>query len=508
MEFLTNIALGTSVLFSPMNILILTGGLILGVFIGALPGLGSSQTCALMLPLTLGMSMEGALIFFTAIYSGSQFGGAIPSIVINVPGTSAAVATAMEGYPMTQQGKADFALGLSTGASSFGGMFAALAAIFVVKPLSQFALLFKSPEMLLVALVGIIIIASVSGNGRQLKKGLLAGFVGLLIGAMSADPVRGRARLDFGFFELYDSFPLIPPLVGIFALNSLLELVGTQQVAPDGMKDIGRFKAVMKGVWATFTHPFILIWSSVIGFFIGVVPGPGIDTAAWMAYSQAKAWCKKPEMFGKGHPAGIIAPEAANNGCTGGALLPTLTLGIPGGATTAIMLAAIILHGVQPGPNIMRDFKPIVYAVLLSCFFGSFLCFFIGMIFNRFSAKISIIPTFYLVPATLLICMVSAYAYRYAMFDVYLMLFFGVIGLIMRKTKVPHMPLVIGLVMGPIAEPNYIRALKISLGNYGTFFSSPISKLLWLVIFGTIFSTYIAPIIKKHIEIKKSMKGK
>jgi putative tricarboxylic transport membrane protein len=362
--------------------------------------------------------------------------------------------------------------------------------------------MFKSPEMFLVAVVGITIIASLSGSGKIFKKGLLAGMVGLLIGAMSADSIHGRPRLDFGFYELYDSFPLIPPLVGLFSFPSLFALVGTQQIAPPGTENIGRWGNVMKGVWGTFKNPFILVWSSFVGLVVGIIPGPGIDTAAFLAYGQAKAWCKNPELFGKGHPAGVIAPEAANNGVTGGALVPTLTLGIPGAATTAIMLATLILHGILPGPNVMRDFPGPVSAVLLACFFGSFLCFFIGMFFNRVAAKVTTIPTEYLLPATLLTTIVSAYAFRYFMFDIYLMLLFGLIGFVMKKNGYPTMPLVLGLVMGPMAEPNFLRALVISLGNYSTFVSSPICIVLLAIIGGTVVSMFLQPVLRQKMPKK------
>ena len=486
---------GAATLMTVENLLWLVLGTAIGIVAGSIPGLSSSNTTAILLPTTLGMTTEGALIFIAAIYVGCQYGGSIPAILLRTPGTAGAGATTLDGYPLAASGKADYALGISLTASAFGGFVAACFAILIVGPISQMALKFGPAEIFLLALVGIAIIVGVSDQSPAM--GLLAGMIGILIGTMPADPSLGHPRLDFGFLELYDAFPDIAAMIGLFAFCSLLELTNPGK-AKAGKQKVGQFRQIWQGAKRVFKAPVTLISSTFIGLFIGVLPGAGINIASFMAYAQAKIWSKDSDKFGTGVPEGIIAPEAANNAVAGGALVPTMTLGIPGSATAAVMLAALVMHGVRPGPQVMRQYPREIYALFLAIIAAALLQWFLGFLYTKYAIKIAMTKNEYLIPAVLATCLMGCFATRQFVFDMWIFIVFGIIGYILSESGFPYVSLVLGIVMGSLAEGYYIIATSISRGSLAIFFQSGFCWAMWLVILAVLLMPIISSLIKRR----------
>lgn len=496
MDVFTLIANGAGVLCDWQIGLLLIGGLAIGLVAGSIPGLSSSNTTAILLPLTLGMSTQGSLVFLGAIYVGCQYGGSIPAILFKAPGTTGAGATTLDGYPLARQGKATFALGVSLTASCVGGVAATLIALFIMKPSAQIALKFGPAEVFLLALVGIAVI--VTASGKDMAKGLLAGVIGLLIAAMPADPALGRPRLTFGLMELFDSIPLVPALVGLFAFPSLISLVGEQSVARHADERIGDIKEILRGAAFTFRKIGNLVRSSLIGLLVGIVPGAGIDVASFLSYGQAKVWSNEPDSFGQGNPEGVLAPEASNNAVASGALVPSIALGIPGSSTMAIMLAALTLHGVNPGPQVMRMYPGEVYALFLSVLVANMLLWPMGALYTKMVSRLSLSNTAYLIPGIFGICLIGSFATRSFVLDMYLFLIFGVIGYILIENDFPLIPLILGLVMGKIAEENFMVSFRLSRGSFEIFFSNAITWVLWAVIVAALVVPQVLPWLRNR----------
>ena len=471
---------GFQTLFTLENLLILILGVFIGTLAGSIPGLSSSNTTAILLPMTLGMGTAGAMVFIGAIYVGCQYGGSIPAILFKTPGTTGAGATTIDGFPLAQQGKATFALGISLTASCAGGVIAALISLFVIKPSAQIALQFGPAEIFLLSLVGIAVI--VTSSEKNMAKGLLAGVMGMLIAIMSADPSLGRPRLTFGLMELYNGIPLIPALVGLFAYPSMISLVGEKSIARNVTEDVGNNRQLFAGVRATIRHFGAVLRSALIGLFVGILPGAGIDVAAFLSYGQAKIFSKHPEEFGHGAPEGVIAAEASNNAVCGGALVPSIALGVPGSSTMAIMLAALTLQGINPGPQVMRMYSGEVYSLFVAVLLANVLLFPIGLLYTKSVSKLSITNMGYLIPGIFTVAMVGCLATRGFLFDMGLFLVFGLLGYIMTENKYPIVPLILGLVMGSIAEENFVVAFRLSKGSFGIFFQNGIDVILWAVI--------------------------
>jgi len=489
---------GLSLLFQLETLWLLFFGLILGMIAGALPGFTSTNATAIMLPLTFLMSTHGALVFIGALYCGAMYGGAIPAILFQIPGTPGAGATMIDGYPMSQQGKADIALGISLCASSLGGFISAIILIIILPIMVNYALRFGPSELFLISLLGITVIASLSGSGVHMKKGLIAGLLGILVSLIPADPVYVRPRIWFGFWELYDQIPLVPIMMGLYAYPILLSLALKDRVVEVDLEgvEVGSFSKQMEGIKEVFRRPITVIRSVLLGFFIGAIPGTGAGIATFVSYGQAMTWSKHPEKFGKGEPDGIIAAEAANNAVTCGAMIPTFTLGIPGSGTTAMMLVAIIMHNLRPGPQLIRESAEPLYTLLAALLIAPILLLPIGFLFNRLSAKLTLLSSEYLVPSIIAMCIVGSYAVRLFTLDIYISLLFGLIGLTMNRLGYPIIPFVLGIILGPIAEANILRALRISGGDWSVLYGSTICITLWILLIAIIFALIIFPIFR------------
>ena len=480
-------------LFSWQNLFYINVGIAVGIFVGAMPGLTATMAIALLLPLTFGLYPGTAILLLLAVYSGAMYRGSIPAILINTPGTPAAAATAMDGYQLARQGKAGQALKITLIASTIGGLISSLAMLLFGPVVARFALRFGPAEYFALAVFGLCIISSVSGKSPV--KGLIMGSVGILISTIGIDPVGGFNRMNFGFHQLLGGVNLIPALVGVFAISEVMYKVKEMNI-PVIILDYKNQK-LPKG---TFKSCLVsILRASGIGTFIGAVPGTGPAIAAFLGYNEAKRASKTPEQFGKGSLEGVAAAEAANNAVIGGGLIPTLTLGIPGDMTFAIMLGALMLHGITPGPLLFVHQPAIVYTIMLGLFLVKLLMYFQGLLFIKAFVHVTKVPPKILIPLVFVMCCLGAFAVNNSIFDVYIMMVFGIIGYFMRHFELPIPPMVIAMVLGPIAELNMRNALTLSQGSYLTFVTRPISAFFLFIS----LLTFVFPYIRQFREKRK-----
>lgn len=484
-----DILAGAEVLFQLGPLLWLLVGLLIGFVAGAIPGVGAANAAAIVLPFAIGLPTESSLILIGGLYAGTLFAASIPAILVNAPGEAGSAATALDGYPMAMSGKAERAIGLARMASAAGGLISAILVLSVIGPLGDIALQFGAREIFVVALLGLAVISVVIGD--SIRKGLIAALVGLLIASMSANPMTGQPRFTMGFMELFGEVPFVPAVIGIFGVAQMFVIASQRRLASAPLASAGRtdggplaqFGAAVReaggGVAATLRYPVTIVRSALLGLGIGVIPGMGTASANFISYGVAKQFSKEPEKYGKGAPDGIVASESCDNGVASGTLIPTLTLGIPGSSTAAIILAALYLHGLRPGPQLMESNPTLVYALVWAAIIGSLLILPLGIVLAAPLAQVTRVQPPYLVPAVLLCCIVGTYSYRNSVFDVGLLMVFGVLGFVMRRRNYPIVPLVLGLVLGPIAEENFLRALQLGNNELGYFLDSGIAKVLW-----------------------------
>jgi putative tricarboxylic transport membrane protein len=469
-------------------------GVILGLVVGALPGLTATMGVSRLVPLTYGLSMTAAIMMLLGVYCSANYAGSISATLVNIPGTPSAVMTTLDAYPMALKGEAGRAIGIATLSSSLGGLFSVVTLALFSPLIASIALKFNSFEMFLVAFWGISIMAYVS-PGSTLK-GLLAGFVGLIIATIGYDPVTATPRFTFGESNLLSGVDFIAAMIGLFGVSEILlniEKPG-QNVRQEIFKIEGSlrsFKEVIK-LWA------VVLRSSVAGVIVGAIPGAGGTIGSIVSYAQQKRFSKHPELMGKGSPEGITAAEAANNACTGGAMTTLLSLGIPGDAVTAILIGAFILHGIQPGPFLFQKNFDLVSAIFIGMVFINILFLVFGMFGARYLAHLLFIPRSILNTVILALSVVGTYAVEASMFDVIVMLLFGGLGYVMTKQEIPRAPMVLALILGPILEQNFRRWLSLADGQYvatllDAYTHNPVSIVLSLLVVATI----VLPLIRR-----------
>ncbi|MDN5348098.1 MAG: putative tricarboxylic transport rane protein [Clostridia bacterium] len=463
-----------------MYIWIIVIGVIFGIFIGIIPGFSTSNTLMVLLPLTLAMKIEPALIFMAAVYCGANMGGSVPAILINAPGEGGAVATTIDGYQMAVQGKGQQALVISNFSSAIGGIIGCAVALFATPSLAHLALRFGSVEMFVIVLFGLVLIAQIAAN--NLAKGLLAGFFGLLMGAIGFDHMWDIPRATFGLLEFYDGMPRIPAMIGLFAVSEALVMLEKTTIATAAQKMILGRQAFWEGIKETLAKWKLLLISSLTGLIIGAIPGTGASIAGFVSYQYAKSFSKNPDKFGKGAPEGVLAPEAANNSVTGGALVPTLTLGIPGSGSTLVMLIVMQAHGLPIGPRLFQAAPVTAYAVIIGLLLAHVLLIFIGLPICYRMAKLTQVPTVILAPIMMALVLTAAFAERKYFFDIILALFFGLLGYVMRKTNYPLHSLILGIILGPMAEDYFVRSMRLGSGSLLVFFSTPLVQVLWVLL--------------------------
>lgn len=455
----------------------------IGILVGVLPGFSAQNTLMILLPLTLAMEVNAALAFMIALYCATQLGGGIPAILFNMPGEGGAAATTLDGYPMTRKGQAQQALVLCFAASAFGGLITTTLTIALLPALSQIGLYIRSVEMVAFMVFGLTLIAAIAS--QNLLKGLIAGFFGLMIGAIGADPIFGSGRATFGLIELYDGVPLVSALVGLFAVSEALVMLEEETVIHRGSLEeakAARWSDTFDGLRLTLRHWWQTVWTSLIGLFIGILPGAGATIAAFLAYHYSKLFSRTPHLYGTGHPPGVIAPESANNGVTSGTLIPVLALGIPGGTTGAVMMLVLTYNGITLGPRLFTDRPDLAYGVFTLMLVSYLLMILLILPLARYMSRVVWIPTKFLVPLILSMIVVSAFSERDYLFDMGLALLFGVIGFVARKTGYEVTAILIGVLLGPLFETYLLRSLRVGQGDPLILFSSTIGNVIWAMV--------------------------
>lgn len=483
-----SIVTGVNLILTPTSLFLILFSVLIGVTIGALPGLSSTMAVALLLPFTLGMDPIVAISMMAALYSAGTFGGSITAILINAPGAPPAVATALDGYPLAQRGEAGRALGVAAISSVSGGLISLVIFIFAAPALAAVALSFRPQEYFALTLFGLSMLAAISG--KSAPRNLISGMLGVLVSVIGIHLVTGVERFTFGTTWLYDGIDFIPVLIGVFAISEMLKQSRAPEEAIERVKKLaiklpGRDD--MRRIWVT------ILRSSGIGTIIGILPAEGTTVAAIMGYNEAKRWSKHPEEFGKGSIEGIAGPEAANNSGTSGAMVPTLALGIPGSGTTAVILAALIMHGFRPGPFLMRETPEILYAIFVAMLIANFAFLFIGLAGARVFSMITLIPRTFLWPSVFIFAVVGAYAYQQQMFDVWVMLIAGLVGFIGLRHGFGPAPFVMGLVLGDLLEKNWSQAMLIFDSQWTMFFHSWIANLFFLLTALSLSSPIVGP---------------
>lgn len=466
---------GFSVATLPINLLYAFVGCILGTLIGVLPGLGPAAGTAILIPITFNLDPIGAIIMLAAIYYGAMYGGTITSVLVNVPGEAASVITCLDGYQMAKQGRAGPALGIAAIGSFIGGTFATFALMVVSLPLASFALRFGPPEVFALLVVGLSLVTGLSG--RSILAALLMTLFGLMLAMIGMDPVRGAPRFTMGIPPLYDGVGFVPVVMGLFGVGEILlsmespvlEVIKTKISDLFPKKEEWRVSAGAIGR------------GTIIGFFLGLIPGIGAIIPTFVAYVVEKKVSKHPEKFGTGIIEGVASPETANNSYANGAMVPLLTLGIPGSPTLAVLMGAFIIHGLTPGPFLFKERPDVVWGLIASFYLGNVMLLILNLPLVGFWAKLLEIRHQYLYPGILLFCILGAYSLNQSIFDVGVMVFFGVLGYIFRKIDWPLAPTILALILGPMMERALRTSLEMSGGDLSILVTRPISAVLLII---------------------------
>ncbi|WP_316976921.1 tripartite tricarboxylate transporter permease [Shumkonia mesophila] len=465
-------------------------GVLVGIFVGAMPGLGPSIGIALLIPFTYGLSTSYSLLLLVSLYMAAEYGGSISAILIATPGTSAAAATVLDGYPLRQKGFPGLALGISLSASSVGGLIGTLALILFAQPLAEVALRFGPPAYFAIGLFGLTTVASLSAESPI--KGLLVACFGLAIATIGIDPISGAPRFAFGQMELFEGVPFLTALIGLFALSEAFGMAERKITKRKVDERVGHILLSLRQ-WRDLLPT--MMSGSIIGTILGIVPGVGGNIACWLAYDRARKRSKHPESFGTGEPKGIAAPEAANNATVGGAMIPLLSLGVPGSPTTAVLMGALILHGVRPGPQLFTEAPDMIYALFIGLAVCVAVMFLIGSFTLSWWARLMSVSDSVLVVVICVLSTVGAFSLRSLMFDVYVTVGFGVLGYILKKFRFPMPPIVLAMVLGYLVESNFRTALLMSQGSYAIFFED------WLCLLFIVLSvgTFVWPLLKQRV---------
>ena len=467
----------------PANILILFGAVIMGIIFGALPGLTATLGVALLTTLTYGMNQGMAMLALLGVYVGGVYGGSYSAILINIPGTAAAAATALDGYPLAVKGEGGRALGLTTTASAIGTFIGMFFVVTLSPLISRLALQFTSFEFFLLALFGIIISGTLTSQDL-VYKGWIAGLIGLFMAMIGRDLLQFYPRFTFGLSDLESGLDIVPVLIGAFGIPQIIQVL-KDKVQTGEAKKFDRILPEFGTIARNFPH---IIRSALIGVGIGAVPGIGEDIAGWVSYGAAKNSSKHPETFGKGEVVAVISSETANNACIGGAMIPLLNLGVPGSPPAAMLLGALMLHGVQPGPMLSIDHPTFILQVTAILLLASFAMWLSGILLAKQVVKVLRIPPQVFMPVIAVLCIIGSYALGMRIFNLWLMVPVGILAYYLSEMEYPIAPLVIGVILGPMADSSLRRALMVSGGSFRPMFTRPVALILLLVIILTIIS--------------------
>lgn len=497
MDIFANFLEGLNAVIGLTPIFMVIIGVLVGIVVGVLPGLSPSIGVALMLPATFNLDPLNALILLTSVYLSSNYGGSITAISINTPGTPGAVATTFDGYELTKQGRPGLALGTSLVASTIGGLVGVLILILFSVPLAKFALSFESYEYFALGVFGLTIISALSGDNPI--KGFLASLFGLLLVTIGFDTELPFSRFTLGVTNLSDGIEFIPALIGLFALGEIFHSLETSYHKKKEDRSFDSYSGELPSFKKLWGLKKTILKSSLIGTIVGSVPGAGGTIATFIAYNSAKNSSKNPEEFGKGSLEGVAAPESSNNGSVGGALIPLLTLGIPGSASTAVLIGALMIHNLNPGPELFNKEPRLVYGIFISLLLANIVMFGVGLLGNKLWVKIIAAPKALLFPVILALSFIGSYFVENSMFDVGTCIVFGIIGWIFKRAKFPTAPIVLGLILGKMIEENL--RLSLQKGTLLDFFTRPISLSLLILSLVSFLLPYIKNYIKKKYKI-------
>ncbi|MBM4315381.1 MAG: tripartite tricarboxylate transporter permease [Deltaproteobacteria bacterium] len=485
LDIFHHIVLGFQVATTWENLLFCFIGTLIGTLIGVLPGIGPTTGVAILIPITFGMNATTAIITMCGVYYGAMYGGSTTSILLNVPGESSSVMTTLDGYQMAKKGRPGPALGMAALASFIAGTFAVLMLTFIAPLLASYAVSFGPPEYFALTFMGLTMVTSLGGDSPL--KGVISGVLGLIFACVGIDAISGVARFTFDAMSLLDGVGFIGMAVGLFAASEVLvnlEQPMQQIFTKAKLNFLGLFPNLRD-----WKDSLGAIWrGSIIGFFVGVLPGAGATIASFMAYALEKKLSRHPEKFGTGVIEGVAAPEGANNAAAGGAMVPLLTLGIPGSGTTAVLLGALLIHGLRPGPLLFSTRPDFVWGVIASMYIGNVMLVIQNMPMIGIWVRLLKVPYKVLMPLIITISAVGVFATDNNIFDMWVMFFFGVIGYVMRKLDYPPAPMVLALVLGPMVEMSLRQSLTISHGSISIFFTRPISAVLTVVALLSLFS--------------------
>ena len=493
MSVLADLAAGFAGALTPWNLLMCFAGVFAGQLVGALPGIGPSAAIALLLPLTFGGDPTSAIILFAGIYYGAQYGGTLTSVLISVPGEPSSVMTSLDGYQMALKGRAGTALGIAAIGSFLAGTIATLGLLILAPPLARAALAFGPPEYFALVVLGLTALAAVGGS---VLKGLSAGVFGLLISTIGIDQQTGVARFAFDQVWLLDGIGFIVITVALFGIGEVLSSVGKPAPAP--ITNVGNVLP-SREEWRQSRMP--ILRGSVIGFLVGVLPATGATIASFIAYIVEKKISRNPEKFGTGAIEGVAGPEASNNAAAGGAMVPMLALGVPGSGTTAIILGALIMFGIRPGPELFDKNSALVWTVIASMYIGNVMLLVMNLPLAGLFAKLLRVPYPYLYPPILALCVAGVYSQANSIQDVWMLLGFGILGWLMMRYDWPAAPMILGLVLGVIFENSLRQSMTLSHGSLTIFFTRPVSAFL----LACSLLAIAAPLIIKLMQSRKQV---
>lgn len=480
-------------LFQWPNVAYMLAGTIIGVVVGVLPGIGSVHAIALMIPFTWKMETNLAFILLVSIYATSKFGGSVTAILFNIPGDNPNAVTLIDGFPMAKQGKARTAIAASATVSILGGLFSAISVLVFLPVMYQIILLFGPAEFFMLALFGLSAIAAVSS--KTIGKGLITGGLGVLIATIGFHPLVGQSRYSLGTYYLRDGVHMIPVVLGTLAMSTAIQLwMEKSSIVAKGVPLSG---SVWEGIMAVFKNIPLFIRSCLIAWVIGVAPGAGSGVAGFVSYASAVKTCKNPENFGKGDIRGVIAGDTALHACSGGDILPTITMGIPGSATMAMLLGAFALHGIAPGPQIIKFHLDLVYLIVFTLVIAHCISVVMAVGFSRGMEKLTKVQAEIISPLIIVLCLIGSYIGREYWQDMMVATIFGIFGYYLKKHGYHPIPLVLGIVLGPIAENGFFQALSFSRNGLLVFITRIPSLIIFLCVLAVIFWPYIEKLYKK-----------
>jgi putative tricarboxylic transport membrane protein len=483
-------------LFTPTGLALVVLGTTMGIFVGAIPGLTGVMLIALTLPLTYGADPQYAMTLLISIYVGAVSGGMITATLLRMPGTPASIVTTLDGYPLAKKGHPERALSLGVASSFVGGLISWGFLVLLAKPVAEFSTRFGPFEYFSLVMMALVLIASIGGN--SMSRSVLAGTLGILASMPGIVAATGQARLTFGITELNDGFQLLPVLIGLFAVSQILREFAKEPKQLHAI-DLKQSGALLK--LADFKeHIGNMLRSSVIGTWIGILPGIGANIGAVTAYAVAKNTSDEPEKFGTGHEAGVVAAESANNATIGGALIPLISMGLPGSVVEAVLLGALVIHGLQPGPRLVGDNPEMVYTIMGAVLLANIVMMVVMSKSMRFLARLTEVPKTYLMPLILSFCVVGSYALSSRFFDVWTMFGFGLVGLLLEAKRIPLAPFVLGFVLWPIAEENLSAGLMSTNGDITPVFTRPLSLMFLIIAAAVLFAPAIRKRLKRRAE--------